>query len=75
MAAGTSSVYIRAVTSPAHDLSKLRIDRDPPPEVRRAFGRALVIAGVAVVILGGLFLYFRAGRAVVVQTTVGAPHT
>lgn len=61
------------MTSPAPDLSKLRIDRDPPPEVRRAFGRVLVIAGIAVVILGGAFFYLRSGRAVVVQTIVATP--
>src|SRR5688572_6989296 len=36
------SAYIRSVTAPTHDLSKLRIDRDPPPEVRRAFGRTVI---------------------------------
>ena len=61
------------MTSPAHDLSKLRIDRDPPPEVRRAFGRVLLIAGIAVVIIAGLLLYLRGGRAVVVQTMVATP--
>jgi len=36
------------VTSPNHDLSKLRIDRDPPPEVRRAFGRTLAFGSAEV---------------------------
>jgi putative ABC transport system permease protein len=41
------------VSEPTHDLSKLRIDRDPPRAVRRAFGRNLVITAVAVGAVGG----------------------
>jgi multidrug efflux pump subunit AcrA (membrane-fusion protein) len=61
------------VTSPAHDLSKLRIDRDPPPEVRRAFGRVLLFAGIAVLFVVALLFFLRRGGQVVVQTTVATP--
>lgn len=61
------------MTSPAHDLSKLRIDRDPPPEVRRAFGRVLLFAGIAVLLVVALLLFLRRGGQVVVQTTVATP--
>ena len=67
------SVYIRSVTAPEHDLAKLRINRDPPPQVRRAFGRTLVIVAVAVVLLVGAFLYFRGSSAPQVQTVVATP--
>ena len=39
------------MTNPAHDLSKLRIDRDAPPLVKAAFRRAAIIAGGAVAII------------------------
>jgi HlyD family secretion protein len=61
------------VTSPDHDLSKLRIDRDPPPQVRRAFARTLVIAAVAVVLIAGAVLYARGRSAVAVETIVVTP--
>ena len=61
------------MTSPAHDLSKLRIDRDPPPEVRRAFGRVLLFAGIAVLFVVALLFFLRRGGQVVVQTTVATP--
>ncbi|MGH3381559.1 MAG: efflux RND transporter periplasmic adaptor subunit [Actinoallomurus sp.] len=61
------------MTTPEHDLSKLRIDRDPPPQVRRAFGRTLVIVAVAVVLLGGALQYMRGRSAPAVQTIVAAP--
>jgi multidrug efflux pump subunit AcrA (membrane-fusion protein) len=41
--------------------------------VRRAFGRTLLVAGVAVVLLGGAFLYMRGRSAVPVQTVVATP--
>lgn len=47
------------MTNPAHDLSKLRIDRDPPPAVRRALGRTLLFVGGLVVLRGILFVPFR----------------
>jgi HlyD family secretion protein len=61
------------VTAPDHDLSKLRINRDPPPQVRRAFGRTLVIAAVAIVLIAGAVLYARSRSAVTVQTIVASP--
>jgi RND family efflux transporter MFP subunit len=61
------------VTSPTHDLSKLRIDRDPPPEVRRAFGRTLVFVGVAAVLVSGAVLWARSRSAVIAETVVATP--
>ncbi len=61
------------MTAPEHDLSKLRINRDPPPEIRRAFGRTLVIAGVVVGLLVGAWLYARSRSTVTVETTVATP--
>jgi RND family efflux transporter MFP subunit len=58
------------VTTPAHDLSKLRIDRDPPPAVRRAFGRTLLIVGIAVLLGGAVLVYFRGRSAVHVEAVV-----
>src|SRR3954454_14792534 len=68
------SVYIRSVTSsnPVHDLSKLRIDRDPPPEVRRAFGRTLALIILGLLIAGGLF-WLRSRSVASVQTVVATP--
>lgn len=67
------SAYIRSVTAPSHDLSKLRIDRDPPPEIRRAFGRTLAFVGVAVALLAGAWLWARGRSAATVQTVVATP--
>lgn len=61
------------MTNPAHDLSKLRIDRDAPPEVRRAFGRTLIFAAIAVVLFGGVFFYMKASNVAVVQAMVATP--
>ena len=58
------------MTIPTHDLSKLRIDRDPSPEVRRAFGRNLILFGIAVVVIGGGVLFMRGRSRVTVQTVV-----
>ena len=58
------------MTNGTHDLSKLHIDRDTPPAVRRAFSRNLLLAGVAVVLLAGLVLFARRGGAVPVQVVV-----
>lgn len=56
------------MTSPAPDLSRLRLNRDaPPPAVRRGLIRNLLLAGVAVVLLGGGFLYVRRGSVSEVQ--------
>jgi RND family efflux transporter MFP subunit len=61
------------VTAPTHDLSKLRIDRDPPPAVRRAFGRTLAFAAVAVLLIAGGVLFARTRSTVAVQTTIATP--
>jgi RND family efflux transporter MFP subunit len=61
------------VTLPNHDLSKLRIDRDPPTQVRRAFVRTLAIAGVAVVLLAAGLVYVRSRSAPAVETIVATP--
>jgi RND family efflux transporter MFP subunit len=59
------------------DLGKLRIDRDaPPPAVKRAFTRALWLAGSALVVGGAIALWLRGGSAVPVQViTVAARET
>ena len=54
------------MTAPLHDLSRLRIDRGAPPAVRRAFGRSLLLALIAVIIIVG-FVLVRRGGAVPVQ--------
>jgi HlyD family secretion protein len=61
------------VTVPTHDLSKLRIDRDPPPQVRRAFGRTLVLVGVAAGLIAGAVLWARGRSAATVQTVIATP--
>jgi RND family efflux transporter MFP subunit len=61
------------VSAPSHDLSKLRIDRDPPPEVRRAFGRTLVLVAAAALLVGGGLLWMRGRAAVAVETVVASP--
>jgi len=58
------------MTDPSRDLSKLHIDRDAPPAVRRAFTRTVVLAGVALVLVGGVVLFARRGGAVPVQVVV-----
>jgi RND family efflux transporter MFP subunit len=60
--------------APSSDLSKLHIDRDdPPPGVRRAFRRNLVLGlGLLVVVLAVVFAVGR-GRAVPVRVMVAAP--
>ncbi len=59
--------------SPVHDLSKLRIDRDPPPAVRRAFGRTLAIVAVLGVLIGAALLWLRGRSGVAVETVVATP--
>jgi RND family efflux transporter MFP subunit len=61
------------VTTPSHDLSKLRIDRDPPGEVRRAFGRTVALVAAAVVLVAGALLYLRSRSAPAVETVVATP--
>ncbi|HET8623638.1 MAG TPA: efflux RND transporter periplasmic adaptor subunit [Gemmatimonadales bacterium] len=57
----------------AHDLSKLRIDRDPPPAVRRAFIRNLIIAAVALLVVGVAVVFARRRSSVPVETVVATP--
>ncbi|MGN6391687.1 MAG: efflux RND transporter periplasmic adaptor subunit [Gemmatimonadales bacterium] len=61
------------MTAPTHDLSKLRIDRDLPPEVRRAFRRTLLYVLIAGLIVAAGVFYARARSAVAVQTVVATP--
>jgi RND family efflux transporter MFP subunit len=59
--------------SPSADLSKLRINRDaPPPAVRRALGRNLLIAGLALLLVLGAVFALRRGRATPVQVVTVA---
>jgi RND family efflux transporter MFP subunit len=62
------------VTSPSADLSKLRINRDaPPPALRRALRRNIVLGLAALaVVLGGLFA-LRRGGVVPVQVVTATP--
>src|SRR6266404_8694076 len=62
----------RQMTNPVHDLSKLRIDRDAPPQVKRAFRSAVVLAavGAAVLVLVLVFFGVRRGAGVPVQVAV-----
>ena len=61
------------MTTPAHDLSKLRINRDAtPPGVRRALIRNLVLAAIAVVIVAVVWKLMRGGSAPVVQVAVAS---
>jgi len=60
--------------SPSPDLSRLRINRDaPPPEVRRALGRNLVLAVLALLLILGAIFALRRGGPVPVQVVTVAP--
>jgi RND family efflux transporter MFP subunit len=61
------------VTGPAYDLGKLKIDRDPPPAVRRAFGRNLLLVAVALVVVAAIAVFARGGSGPLAQTVVAAP--
>jgi RND family efflux transporter MFP subunit len=64
------------MTAPKHDLSRLTIDRDAPPAVRRALSRSLVLAGIAVVLIGAVAMVARARGVPQVEVAVassGAP--
>jgi len=65
--------------TPIHDLSKLRINRDaPPPAVRRALVRNLVLAGITIILLGAGALWLRRGGIPTVQVatiTASVPGT
>jgi RND family efflux transporter MFP subunit len=58
------------MTNSPHDLGKLRIDREAPPAVRRAFQRNVVLAAAAVALVGGAVLFARRGGAVPVQVVI-----
>ena len=61
------------MTTSVHDLGKLRLDRDAPPGVRRAFRRSLILAAVAAGLIAAVVLVVRRGAAVPVQTVVVTP--
>jgi RND family efflux transporter MFP subunit len=61
------------VTAPTHDLSKLRIDRDPPPAVRKAFGRILAFVLAAGLLAVGAVVWARSRAVATVETTVATP--
>lgn len=58
------------MSGPAHDLSKLRINRDPPPEVRRAFGRTLLIILVVLAVVAAAVFVMRRNAVVPVEAVV-----
>ena len=58
------------MSGPAHDLSKLRINRDPPPEVRRAFGRTLIILGIIIAVAAAAFFVVRSRSVATVDALV-----
>lgn len=60
------------MTNPELDLAKLRIDRDAPPAVKRAFARTMTLAAGAVVLIGAVVVFARRGGAVPVQVVVAA---
>ena len=60
---------------PPHDLSKLRINRDPPPEVRRAFGRTLLIIGIVVALVATAAFLVRRNSTVPVEAMVVASNS
>jgi RND family efflux transporter MFP subunit len=61
------------VSNPIHDLSKLRIDRGTPPAVKRALGRNLILATIALGIIGGIYVWSRRGGAVPVEAVIATP--
>src|SRR5437763_15414862 len=61
------------MTTSVHDLAKLRINRDPPLGVRRAFRWTLILAGVAAGRVAAGVLMVRRGRAGPVRTLVATP--
>jgi len=58
------------MTQSEHDLSKLHIDRDAPPAVRRAFGRTVAIAAVSLGLLAVALWIIRARGVVEVEVAV-----
>ena len=69
----STALYIRAVTSPEHDLSRLRIERDAPTGSRRALVRALAIAGIVILLLAAAVVYVRSRSEVAVETIIATP--
>src|SRR5438128_10387684 len=63
-----------SMTTSVHDLGKLRLDRDTPPGVRRAFRRSLILAAVAAGLIAAAVLVVRRGSDVPVQTVGVAQH-
>ncbi len=62
------------MTSPTPDLSKLRINRDaPPPALRRALRRNVVLGLVALALVLGAVFAMRRGGAVPVQVVTASP--
>ncbi len=61
-----------SMSDPTHDLSRLRINREPPPAVRRAFGRTLLVVFVLALVLAGAMRYFRGRSMPAVETVVVA---
>jgi RND family efflux transporter MFP subunit len=61
------------VTAPTHDLSKLRIDRDPPRQVRRAFGRTMLYVFIGLFLAAAALVYARSRSTVAVETVVATP--
>jgi hypothetical protein len=58
------------------DLSRLRLDRDtPPPGVRKAIIRNVVLAGLVVLGLAAAGYFIRRGRAVPVRVVAVAGET
>ena len=61
------------MTQPAHDLSRLKIDRDAAPAgVRKAFRAALLLAGVALIIVVAVMILVRRGSTVAVEVVTVA---
>lgn len=64
------------MTSPSAppDLSKLRINRDhPPPTLRRALRRNLLLGLIALAIVGGVMLVLRRGGTTPIQVIAATP--
>jgi HlyD family secretion protein len=67
--ASNASIYIGLMSTPVHDLSKLRIDRDaPPPGPRRAFIWNVVFAGGVVAAIAIVLLVMQRRSVTPVQT-------
>jgi RND family efflux transporter MFP subunit len=61
------------MTAQGHDLSKLTINRDvPPPGVRRALMRSVILAVIVIVMIGAVGLAMRARGVPEVQVVVAA---